>query len=69
MHQSNFKNEITLYMKTEVLWYIVPCPLVITGDCTAVDMMRYPRRLLSPLILLWTPYVIQFDTSAHTHQV
>lgn len=47
MHQSNCNNEITLYMM-----YIVPCSLVNNGDCTPVDMMRYPGRLRSPLILL-----------------
>jgi hypothetical protein len=52
MHQSNCNNEITLYVKTEVFWYIVPCSLVNTGDSTPADMMQYPGRLLSPLILL-----------------
>ena len=52
MHQNSCTNEITLCMKTEVFWFIVPCTLLNTGDCTPVDMMQYPRRLRSPLILL-----------------
>ena len=52
MYQSNYNNEITLYMKNEVFWFIAPHSLVNTGDCTPADMMRYPRRLRSPLILL-----------------
>lgn len=38
MHQSKYKNEITLFMMTEVFWYIVPCSLVNTGACASVDM-------------------------------
>jgi len=68
MHKNNCANEITLHMKTEVFWFMVPCSLVNTGDCTPVDMIQYPRRLRSPLILVWAPYVIQLDTYAQTHQ-
>lgn len=35
MHKNNCANEITLHMKTEVFWFMVPCSLVYTGDYTS----------------------------------